>query len=244
MRPLIGITASSYTNAEGLVFNRMYNPVARAIDAAGGLPVYIPTGLAEDTLKDIYERIDALLLPGGPDIDPSYFGEAPHPTITVDAPRDALEVPLARWAVADDTPVFGICRGHQVFNVALGGSLIQDIPSLVETEQAHDQPNELPRSYLAHEVKVDPNSRLAGILGSTSVKVNSLHHQAVGRMAPGVTGTAQSPDGIVEAAEMPSKSFALTVQWHPEDLWETDEAQKRVFEGFVAAARERAAARR
>ncbi len=244
MRPVIGITASSYTNPEGLVFNRMYNPIARAIDAAGGLPLYIPTGLHEDTLKEIYERIDGLLLPGGPDIDPSYFGEDPHPTITVDAPRDALEVPLARWAVADDTPVFGICRGHQVFNVALGGSLIQDIPSQFETEQAHDQPNGLPRGYLAHDVQVDPHSLLASILGSTTAHVNSLHHQAVARMAPGVTGTATSPDGIVEAAEMPDKTFAVTVQWHPEDLWETDPAQKRLFEAFVEAARERASARR
>ncbi len=244
MRPVIGITASSYTNPEGLVFNRMYHPIAQAVDAAGGLPLYIPTGLNEDTLKDIYERIDGLLLPGGPDIDPSYFHEDRHPTVRIDAPRDALEVPLTRWAVADDTPVFGICRGHQVFNVALGGSLIQDIPSQYETQQAHDQPNELPRSYLAHAVQVDADSQLATILGTTTIHVNSLHHQAVARMAPGVAGIARSPDGIVEAAEMPGKTFAVTVQWHPEDLWETDPAQKRLFEAFVEAARERAAARR
>jgi putative glutamine amidotransferase len=240
LRPLIGVTTAAVTDERGLTYNRAYNMISRAIDKAGGLPVLIPTGLDEPTLRAVYERLDAVLLPGGPDIDPAMFGEEPHPTVKIDPERDAIEVPLVRWAVEDDLPLFGICRGHQVINVALGGDLIQDIPSQVETTVGpHDTPDGQPRSLPAHEVTINPESRLANIIGGTAAAVNSLHHQAVRKAAPGMVITAFSPDGLVEATEMPGKRFALSVQWHPEDLYENDESMMRLFESFVEAARER-----
>lgn len=239
IRPLIGITTASVV-LQGKTYNRAYAPNAQAIAAAGGLPVLIPTGLDEETLHAIYETLDAVLLPGGVDVDPTHYGQERHPlTIQIDDARDALELTIARWAVDDDAPVLGICRGHQVLNVALGGTLIQDIPSQIETELAHDIPDELPRSTRIHDITIDENSRLAEILGGTYFQVNSLHHQSVEEAAPGTTLTAYSPDGVVEALEMPEKSFVLSVQWHPEDLYRDDDSMNRLFTAFVQAARER-----
>jgi putative glutamine amidotransferase len=241
LQPLIGITTATYTDDSGLTHSRAYNAIARAVARAGGLPVLIPTGIDEATLRGIYDRLDAVLLPGGPDIDPAYYGADRHPTTKVDPARDAIEVPLARWAVEDDLPLFGICRGHQVINVALGGKLIQDIPSEIETTDIpHDMPRHLSRDSRLHGVDIAPDSKLGAIMGSPHVAVNSLHHQAVSEVAPGMRITAYSPDGLVEATEVPGKSFALSVQWHPEDLYEGDETMLRLFEAFVEAARERA----
>lgn len=246
-RPLIGITSSSITHHHR-PYNRAYQPNALAIAAAGGLPVYIPTHLDDETLRALYETLDGVLLPGGPDVDPSEYQAERHPlTIEIDAPRDALELTVARWAVDDDVPVFGICRGHQVLNVALGGTLVQDIPSELHTNIPHDQPNEVPRTHRLHEVSIAPDSRLADILGGTRFAVNSLHHQSVDAPAPGVRVTAAAPDGVVEAIEHLDRSFVLSVQWHPEDLvlGDADAVQGRLFAAFVAAAsaRKRAAAR-
>jgi putative glutamine amidotransferase len=242
-RPLIGIT-SAYVQMDGRPYNRMYAPNARAIAAAGGLPVFIPTHLDDDTLHALYEQLDAVLLPGGPDVDPAVYGRERHPlTIHIDDPRDQLELRIARWAVAEDIPVLGICRGHQVLNVALGGTLVQDIPSEVQTSMVHDQPNGLPRSQRLHSVRIAPESRLAAILGANEVQVNSLHHQAVDTPAPGVIITATAPDGVAEALEMPGKPFVLSVQWHPEDLYTEDDSMRRLFVAFVEAARQRRASR-
>jgi putative glutamine amidotransferase len=243
LRPLIGITsADQFLN--GLWFNRAYAPNAQAIARAGGLPVLIPTGLDETTLRELYERLDAVLLPGGPDVDPSYYGAERHPmTVKIDDLRDQLELTVSRWAVQDDLPVFGICRGHQVLNVALGGTLVQDIPSELDSPLMHDIPDEMPRDTRIHDVSIDESSRLASILGTTELHVNSLHHQSVEKPAPGVVVTAQSPDGVVEAIEAPDHHFVLSVQWHPEDLYRDDETMMRLFTAFVQAARERASAR-
>jgi putative glutamine amidotransferase len=242
LRPLIGITTAELADDHGKPYHRSYARNAWAIADAGGLPVYIPTGLDEAVLGELYERLDAVLLPGGPDVDPVIYGAERHPeTKEVDDARDSLELTLARWTYADDRPLFGICRGHQVMNVAFGGTLIQDIPSLVPTEFRHDTPDTLPRNTIQHEVKLTPDSRLASILGTTQVAVNSLHHQSVERPAPSVVITGYSPDGVVEALEAPDKRFVLSVQWHPEDLYNGDEAMKRLFESFVQAARESAA---
>lgn len=237
-RPLIGITAASF-EINGKPYHRAYAPNAAAVAAAGGLPVYVPPGLRPDLLRDLYARLDGLLLPGGPDVDPVIYGQPRHPlTREIDDPRDELELTLARWAVDDDLPVFGICRGHQVLNVALGGTLVQDIPSQVETTLTHDLPPGLPRSTRLHDVTIDEASRLARILGVTHASVNSLHHQSVQQAAPGARVTATAPDGVVEAIEVPGKQFALSVQWHPEDLYTGDEAMARLFESFVEAAGE------
>ncbi len=241
MPPLIGITAATQVNPDtGWTYSRAYTPIILGVERAGGLPVIIPTGLQDATIRAIYERLDGVLLPGGPDVDPRYYGQDHHPRLgRIDAPRDTLELLLSRWAVEDDRPLFGICRGHQVLNVALGGTLIQDIPSQFDTTVLHDQPDAEPRSRRLHVVEIDPASQLAGLIGRTRVEVNSLHHQAVQQPAPGLCATAYSPDGVIEALEMPEKRFVLSVQWHPEDLAADDEANQRLFDAFVAAARER-----
>ncbi len=241
MQPLIGITSAEWVRPDtGWVYNRMYQPIALGVARAGGLPVLIPTRLDETSLRAIYDRLDGVLIPGGVDVDPAHYGEAPNPHLgSVDAPRDALELPLVRWAVADDLPVFGICRGHQVLNVALGGTLVQDIPSQLETPIDHNQTDDVPRGRHAHPVEIDPTSRLAQVMGTTRAEVNSLHHQSVGQAAPGLCVTALSPDGIVEALEHPGKTFVLSVQWHPEDMATNEEAMQRLFDAFVAAARDR-----
>ncbi len=238
IQPLIGISSASIT-VDNKVYNRAYWPIANGVANAGGLPVYIPTGLEESVLRAIYDRLDAVLLPGGPDVDPSIYGQERHPKVVqIDDPRDTLELTLARWTVEDDRPVFGICRGHQILNVALGGTLVQDIPSQVETDLTHDLPDEDPRNTLLHSVTLDPQSRLANILGKTEFRVNSLHHQSVQEAAPNVKITGHSPDGIVESLEIPEHPFALSVQWHPEDLVDDDDAMKALFKAFVDAARE------
>jgi putative glutamine amidotransferase len=245
VRPLIGITSSEITGERGKPYHRAYAPNAYAVADAGGLPVYIPPGLDEMILRDLYERLDAVLLPGGPDVHPAYYGQELRPeTKNIDDARDALELTLTRWTVEDDRPLFGICRGHQVMNVALGGTLVQDIPSQLETELTHELPSGLPRDTRSHDVEIDPHSRLAAILGTSHVKVNSLHHQSVERPAPGIALTAYAPDGVVEALEIPEKQFVLSVQWHPEDLYGDDTMMRRLFESFVQAARESAARRR
>jgi putative glutamine amidotransferase len=187
-----------------------------------------------DTRRQLYERLDGILLSGGEDVNPVYYGASPHPALgKVDDGRDRAEFQLAQWAVEEDRPLFCICRGHQVLNVALGGTLIQDIPSQVQTAIQHDV---LPRDGMVHDVEIDPKSRLAAILGVTQVQVNSLHHQAIETPAPAACVTGYAPDGIIEAAELPDKKFVLSVQWHPEDLFRQHEVMRRLFRAFVAAA--------
>lgn len=238
MPPLIGITTSNFTSpTTGWAYNRAYVACIQAIEEVGGLPVLIPVSVDEATLRGIYDRLDGVLLPGGGDVRPDWYGEQCHPlTGNIDDPRDRAEIQLARWAEAEDRPLFGICRGHQVLNVAYGGTLVQDIPSEVGTSVIHTIPDRTPRNTLMHEVRLDPSSRLAAIIGANVVKVNSIHHQSVDKPAPNARVTAFAPDEVVEALELPDKKFILSVQWHPEDLYRDDEAMKRLFSAFVQAA--------
>lgn len=218
----------------------MYAKNITALERAGGIPVVIPCNLASETLRLLYERVDGVLLPGGGDVDPAQYGAEMHPTTnSIDPDRDQTEITVARWAVAENMPIMGICRGHQVFNVALGGTLIQDIPSVIEPSLVHDSEPSVPRNLLAHSVRVEAESCLAGILNDTQPMVNSIHHQAVEKLAPNVRATAYSPDGVVEALEVPEHPFALTVQWHPEDLVDDSQSMLDLFRAFVAAAAQR-----
>jgi putative glutamine amidotransferase len=241
--PLIGVTTARFKSPEtGWLYNRAYVPIVQAVEEAGGLPLLIPVSIQDETLRAIYARLDGILLPGGGDVDPAYYNALKHPkTGEADDARDHVELTVARWAFADDLPLLGICRGHQVLNVALGGTLVQDIPVLVGGQITHDFPNDVPRGNHAHTVTIDPASRLAAILGTTTPVVNSWHHQSVETAFPGACVTACAPDGVVEALEAPDKTFVLSVQWHPEDMYRDDDAMKRLFRAFVEAARDRAA---
>jgi putative glutamine amidotransferase len=197
--------------------------------------------------QDVIRGIDGLVLAGGGDVAPAWFGESPHPTYQPAEPgRDEHEIALVRAAVSEGIPVFAICRGAQVLNVAFGGTLVQDIPSDVSGAASHHV--ELPPSAIAHEVWMTRESLLWNLMreaveGGDTVQVNSRHHQAVANPAAGFIVCGTAPDGVVEAIERPNGAFCLGVQWHPENFWRTGEFRS-LFEGFVRAAEARALQRR
>jgi putative glutamine amidotransferase len=173
------------------------------------------------------------LIPGSPaDVDPACYGEEPHPRLgPVNPLRTHFEIQLVRLALTRELPVFGICGGAQVLNVALGGALYQDIPSQVPKAYKHSGSPEP-----AHTIDIVPDTRLAAILGTPEMRVNSLHHQAVKVPGQGLVVSASARDGVIEAVEIPGRPFALGVQWHPEQLFMEDEAALRLFSAFVQAA--------
>jgi putative glutamine amidotransferase len=247
-RPRIAITAGSNPGSVNHAWLRF--DYLHAISKAHGLPSIIASGFtnpleeAQQLAGEILDNCDGLLLSGGTDVDPNIFGEVPHTALgRVDGPRDPFEITLAREAVRRDMPVLGICRGLQVLNVALGGTLIQDIPSDVEGASVHETGDN--RVEIAHEVAIESDSRLAHLLATTRVGVNSFHHQAAKRLGAGLSRTATSPDdGLVEGLEIRDRKFVVAVQWHPENFWKASDAFDGLFGGFVEAARLAASARR
>lgn len=238
-RPLIGIPCEPLAARDGRPPGyRMNRSYARAVAAAGGAPVLVPLLADVDVLRAIYERLDGVLLPGGGDVNPTRYGESPRPDARlsgVDDTLDEVEITLARWALADEHPLLGICRGQQSLNVAAGGTLVQDIPSQIDGALAHQRPEV--RTALVHEITVAPNSRLANVLGAGEVAVNSIHHQAVAGVAPGFRTVATARDGVIEAIEHERHPFALAVQFHPEELVPDHTPSARLFAAFVAACR-------
>jgi len=211
------------------------------LTAAGAIPWVIPLLEGnEAALRSIYERLDGLFLPGGVDIDPAEYGE-PRTSLCgrVDPARDWAELLLVRWALADKKPVLAVCRGAQLVNVAVGGSLYQDVGTQHPDAIKHDH---FPvagrrRDELAHEVRLTPGSRLQQLLGVDSLAVNSMHHQGIARLAPGLVPVATSPDGLIEGVETSNGHFMIGVQWHPEDLVDVDPRMKRLFDAFIDAAK-------
>jgi putative glutamine amidotransferase len=208
-----------------------------AVVAAGGAPIALPLGLEGDSLDSVYELLDGVLLPGGDDVGPEHYGQPRHPLLgLVDDARDELELAVARKALEDDLPILGICRGIQVLAVAAGGTLCQDIPSEMEGALGHDV-RDFGRDHLCHRVEIEPTSRLAQTLGTTSSAVNSFHHQSVQDVPEGFVVTARADDGIVEAIEAPHKTFVVGVQCHPEWTWRTTAPHfAGLFSDFVRAA--------
>ncbi len=208
----------------------------RALVAAGCAPVLIPLLDDDDRLRAVYERLDGIVFPGGADVAPEEYGEEPIGDLNVvEAARDRTELTLARWAFADDLPTLGICRGQQVLNVALGGSLWQDLRHQGVTAVEHSDADGRARNAFIHRVRLDPDSRLAQLIDETDIEVNSLHHQAVKTIAPQLRVTGKSDDGVIEAVESPERRFLIAVQWHPEEIDEVPWVQ-RLFAGFVRAA--------
>jgi putative glutamine amidotransferase len=208
-----------------------------SVKRVGGEPTELD--YRRDEPQEVVTRIDGLMLTGGGDVDPSLYGETPHDTFQAsESGRDAYEIALIHAAMDAGMPIFAICRGMQVLNVALGGTLVQDIPSMVAGALPHAVPE--PRYHIAHEVWVGAGSRLEKLMIETleagTCQVNSRHHQAVKAVAPNweVAGTA--PDGVVEAIEQPGDVFRMAVQWHPENFWRTGEFRP-LFEAFIDAAR-------
>lgn len=244
-RPLIGCATYRKTVDQDPpieVYGLMPSYV-RAILSAGGLPLLIPLALSAEELQALLPRLDGILLPGGGDIEPAYYGgNDDDPTVRgVDKLRDRFELSLIRHAVQTDKPLLAICRGIQVFNVALGGSLWEDISSQMPGAMRHDYFEEWQRDHLAHEVTVRPGSLLHDILSSDMIRVNSLHHQGIRALAPDLRASATAPDSLIEAVEIEGHPFALGVQWHPENILQAEPRMTLLFRRFVTAARGAAA---
>jgi putative glutamine amidotransferase len=208
----------------------------RALVRGGAAPLLLPPLTDKARLRSLYELLDGLLLPGGEDVGPSNYGETVLEHCgRVSPERDETELILASWAMAEGKPLLAVCRGLQVLNVAQGGSLFQDIGAQIPGADRHDWYPGFPRNKLTHTVSVSPASRLATILGTMSLGVNSLHHQSLKVLAPGLRVVAQAPDGVVEAAEADDHRFALGVQWHPEELAHADDPAQRLFDSLVQA---------
>ncbi|GIV83696.1 MAG: peptidase C26 [Candidatus Roseilinea sp.] len=205
--------------------------------ACGAIPVLLPTVVSLESWRGMYESADGVLLSGGGDVDPALFGEPQHEkTYGVDPERDRVEMTLARWALQDDKPLFAICRGIQVVNVALGGSLIQDLPSQQGSNVPHDgTANGFERHQAAHTVRIAPGTHIAQIIGPGETEVNSFHHQALKKIADGLIVTSRAPDGVVESVELPGKRYYIGVQWHPEEMAADREDMLRLFRAFVEA---------
>ena len=238
MKPVIGISAFPRTVETSLgptllhTASRFY---VESVERAGGLPVVLPV-MDPEAVEGLIGAVHGLLLTGGGDIQPSRYGAKPvAETHSVDPTRDAFEIRLLQVAMDDDLPVLATCRGMQVMNVALGGSLVQHVPAV--TGQQHDRTDAW--REVVHRVKVEPDSHLAEALGTTEVEVNSLHHQAVDEAAPHTRAVAWAEDGTVEAIELAGSPHVVAVQWHPELLEDRPEHQG-LFRQLVDDARERA----
>ena len=242
-RPVIGVTTQTLEAVPDQlplcwVMSQRY---VRVLTTAGAVPWIIPL-LHEDaeTLRAIYDRLDGVLLPGGVDIDPGTYREERHPHCgRTDPARDWTELMLTQWAMADRKPLFAICRGVQIINVASGGTLFQDLAAQASGASKHDYfpaHGRYSRDMIAHEVRLGTGSRLSRILGEETVRVNSMHHQGIKTLGEGLVANAFAPDGIIEGVETASDHFMLGVQWHPEDLTDAHPLMGRLFDTFIAEA--------
>jgi putative glutamine amidotransferase len=232
MRPPIAVTAG-YARDAAAGFELHANYV-RALEQAGGLPLIVAPGRPADAAT-LLDHVRGLMLTGGSDVDPRLFGETCHPTVTRVIPeRDAFEAALVLEALRRNLPLLAICRGLQLANVALGGTLYQDIADQLPGALEHRADTE--RWQTAHEVELVPGTRLRCILGKGALAVNSFHHQAVRQIGSGLVVAARSPvDGVIEGLEAPTHPFFVAVQWHPEDFYGRDGAFEPLFAALVNA---------
>jgi len=234
--PIIGITTGrilSKTQVFEYTLSEMY---VQAVLRAGGTPVILPSGADANQVAALLEIVDGILLTGGGDIDPAIFNGQPHPNVYgVDHERDFLEIELVRQASRSQTPFLGICRGIQVINVALGGTLYTDIGAQIPDSERHDYYPNIPRDKIAHHVKIQNGSQLRKLTGTAELAVNSLHHQGLEQVPAYLKPIAHSGDGMVEAVELRDHVFGLGVQWHPEWLVESA-GNQAIFRGLILAA--------
>ena len=233
--PLIGVSTSIIAGKEGerAALNSAY---LAAVQGAGGVPILLPPQLDGRARRELFERLDGVLLTGGGDLNPKLFKEPRHKTVSgVSDARDGLEIALVEHALARRLPVLAICRGVQVLNVALGGSLYQDVASAPGSSIEHSQT--APRHESTHKVKVVSGSRLERVLGVDQLEVNSFHHQAIKALGRDLKAVAfAEEDGLIEGAELGDSSrFVIGVQWHPEELAPQHETARRLFQALVTA---------
>ena len=234
--PIIGLTTYNGKNKYGHPIVALMEKYISAVSEAGGVPILIPSGMTGAAVKVLFERVDGILLTGGGDIAIERFNGESHPRVEgVDPDRDAVEIALVQAAAESSKPFLGICRGFQVVNVALGGTLYTDIQDQFPGAIKHDYDSDTERQLLAHAIKLEKSSSQAGIFGEPGLIVNSLHHQGAKDLPPALKPVAYAPDGLVEGLELSGHPFGLAVQWHPE--WLTDQpVTRRLFAAFVEAA--------
>jgi len=242
-RPIIGVT----TQTQDAIPNElprcwiMGQRYVEVLTSFGAVPWLVPL-LPDDeaTLRAIYERLDGVFLPGGADVDPASYGDEKHAACgRTDPARDRTEVALARWAAEDGKPVLAVCRGEQILNVAAGGTLYQDLAAHRDGSIKHDYfpvDGKYTREFLSHPVRVAAGTRLGELLEDDVIEVNSMHHQGIKTLAPGLVASAVAPDGVIEAVEPENGQFMIGVQWHPESLVDSDPRMHRLFTAFTAAA--------
>jgi putative glutamine amidotransferase len=229
-RPVVGITIGYDQRRAGVLMLR--HDYIRSVERTHALPLVLAPGAPGDA-PELLDRIQALVLSGGSDLDPALYGEARHESVApVVRERDNFELALCREALERELPILAICRGCQVLNVATGGTLIQDIPSQLAGAQDHDPERE--RWETAHDVRILPGTRLYAILGKDTVAVNSFHHQAVKDVGHGLKVSALAAgDLVIEGIEASDQRFALGVQWHPEGFWRQEEGFQALFDALV-----------
>jgi putative glutamine amidotransferase len=233
-KPWIGIPTRYHAASE--IIGQIRHYLDAVIDA-GGIPLLIPTVESASVVNDYLEQADGILLPGSPtDIDPKFYGAVPHPKLGKLYPeRDSTDFALMKYAESSNLPILGICFGVQSLNVFRGGSLVQDIPSVVSSALTHDESR--------HAVRLEAGSLLSdlagpsGNVGSLEMEVNSFHHQSIDRPGRNLRIAARAPDGVVEALEDVTGRFVVGVQWHPERGWQDSEFSRRLFSAFVQASR-------
>ncbi|MDD5935443.1 MAG: gamma-glutamyl-gamma-aminobutyrate hydrolase family protein [Clostridiales bacterium] len=236
MKPIIGVTPQYNMENRQVKVESVY---FQSIRDAGGVPILLPLHNDSKELGDLLSRLDGVLFTGGPDVNPSYFDEEAIPECGAIVPeRDELEINLVRMCMERKLPILGICRGIQVLNIALGGDIYQDLGAQFQKNQelriAHSQKSE--RATKTHKVKIEYGTLLSRILNKEEIWVNSFHHQSVRKIADGVTVAATSSDGLTEAITMEDYPFFLGVQWHPEEMYETDKNAQKLFNEFIIAA--------
>jgi putative glutamine amidotransferase len=238
MKPIIGITTS--LQDEKLI--TLSHDNVDSITQAGGVPFILPNLLKDDEVERAAQQIDGLLVTGGGDIDPTLFGEEPHPNLgSITPARDQFEIAIIRKMMEQNKPILAICRGCQILNIAAGGDMFQDIYAQHD-KQLLQHSQRAPRSHGSHFVKVKEGSLLHEITNSTNFKVNSFHHQTVRHVAQGFQMTAVASDGIIEALESSEHAFILGVQWHPECMVGNGDAPSlAIFNSFVQASKKIAA---
>lgn len=236
VKPLIGITsACRIDDPNAPPFYGARVSYFESIEKAGGMAVGIPLSMDEAYLRELFDQLDGVLLPGGEDVNPARYNESAHAKLgTVSDMRDRLESLFARWSYQEGKALLGICRGIQIINVALGGSLYQDLPDQTGSELHRKPDTDDPWRTRSHSLCIERGSQLEQILGTSDLQVNSLHHQGVKQVAAQVRSTAVAGDGLVEAIEAPSLPFFMAVQCHPEVLWQSvDRRWLALFEALV-----------
>jgi putative glutamine amidotransferase len=234
-QPIIGLPCGKRVDRAGISSYDLKEAYVQALIAHDSIPLLIPVNAQLDDMDFLSEKFDGFLLSGGADVDPALYGGEPSDRVYgVDQQRDKVEIALVKTLISKNKPILAICRGVQVLNVALGGTLFTDISSQIPGAQKHDWFPGYPRDLIVHQVKLEKSSRLQQIFGGDRIETHSLHHQSLKNIAPGLKINAYAEDGIIEGVEHDSCPFLIGVQWHPEWL-QSDWKTRELFHTFVEA---------